>query len=57
MWVLIVVSSLVMQASVLAACGLIVAVQRPENTDSVAEAHGLNCSVASGIFLDQGSNP
>ena len=25
--------------------------------DSVVVAHGLSCSVACGIFLDQGSNP
>ena len=29
---------------------------RLESTGSIVEAHGLSCSVACGIFLDQGSN-
>ena len=27
------------------------------NTDTIGVVHGLNCSTAWGIFLDQGSNP
>ena len=36
--------------SVVVACGL-------QSTGSVVVAHGLSCSVACGIFLDQGLNP
>ena len=38
------------RASVVVACGL-------QSAGSVVAAHGLSCSVACGIFLDQGSNP
>ena len=37
--------------------GSVVAIPKLERTGSVVVAHGLNCSEASGIFLDQGSNP
>ena len=35
----------------------VVAIPKLERTGSVVVAHGLNCSEASGISLDQGSNP
>ena len=35
----------------------VVVARRLQSTGSVAVAHGLSCSVASGLFLDQGSNP
>ena len=41
------------QASVVAAHGL----QQLWHVGSVVVAHGLSCSMACGIFLDQGSNP
>ena len=34
----------------------LVPAHRPQSTGSVAAAHGLSCSQACGIFLDQGSN-
>ena len=34
-----------------------VVVPRPQSTGSIVVAHRFSCSVASGIFLDQGSNP
>ncbi|KAJ8798263.1 hypothetical protein J1605_001388 [Eschrichtius robustus] len=39
-----------MWASVVVACGL-------QSTGSVVVVHGPSCSMACGIFLDQGSNP
>ena len=35
----------------------VVVARRLQNTGSVVVAHGLSCSPACGIFLDQGSNP
>ena len=37
--------------------GSVVVARGPQSTDSVVVAHGLSCSVACGIFPDQGSNP
>ena len=37
--------------------GSVVVVLRLWNTASIAAVHGLSCSVACRIFLDQGSNP
>ena len=37
--------------------GSVVVARRLQNAGSVAVAHGLSCSAACGIFLDQGSNP
>ena len=34
----------------------VVAAHRPSSTGSAVVAHGLSCSIACGIFLDQGSN-
>ena len=45
-----------MPASVVAAGGLVVAVPGLQSTGSIAVTHGLSCSEACGIFLDQGSN-
>ena len=36
--------------------GSVVSAPRLQRTGSVAVAHGLSCSLACGIFLDQGSN-
>ena len=36
---------------------LVVAIPGLQSTGSIVVAHGLNCSVACGIFPDQGSNP
>ena len=44
------------QASVVVACGLIVVIPRLYRTGSVVVVRGLSCSVACGIFLDQGLN-
>ena len=38
-------------------CGLLVAGHRLQRVGSAAVAYELSCSVACGIFLDQGSNP
>ena len=46
-----------------AVCGLLIAVASLaaehglKSAGSVVVAHGLSCSAACGIFLDQGSNP
>ena len=45
-----------MPASVVAAGGSVVAVPGLQSTGSIAETHGLSCSKACGIFLDQGLN-
>ena len=45
------------RASVLWLKGSVVAVPRVLSTGSIAVAPRLNCSVARGIFLDQGSDP
>ena len=37
--------------------GSVVAVPRLQSIGSIIVAHGLNCSVACGIFPDQESNP
>ena len=37
--------------------GLVVVAHRLQSTGSVVVAHGLSCSVACGILLDQGWNP
>ena len=37
--------------------GLVVVAHRLQSTSSVVVAHGFSCSVACGIFPDQGSNP
>ena len=44
-------------ASVAVAMGPVVAALRLQSAGSVAMAHRLNCPVACGIFLDQGSEP
>ena len=44
------------QASVVVACGLIIAIPGLYSTGSVVEVRGLSCSVACGVFLDQGLN-
>ena len=61
---LIAVASLVAEYR-LQACGLpqlwhagsVVVACRLQSAGSVVVAHGLSCSIACGIFLDQGSNP
>ena len=45
-----------MQASVVAALGLGNCSSQALEHSSVVVAHGLSCSAACGIFLDQGSN-
>ena len=44
------------QVSVVVACGLIVVIPGLYSTGSVVVVHGLSCSAACGIFLDQGLN-
>ena len=46
-----------MRASVVAACGSVVAAHGLQSTASVVVVHGPSCPVACGIFPDQGSNP
>ena len=43
-------------ASVAAACGSIVGAPRLWSSGSIVAVHGLSCSMACGIFPDQGSN-
>ena len=45
------------QASRVVARGLSSSGSRAKSAGSVVVAHGLRCSTACGIFLDQGSNP
>ena len=45
------------QASVVAACGSVVAAPGFWCTDSVVVADGFSCSAACGILMDQGLNP
>ena len=53
---LIVVASLVAEHRLWGARGSVVVVPEPWSTGSAVTAHGLRCSVACGIFLEQGSN-
>ena len=53
---LIVVASPVAEHRLKVARASVVAVPEPWSTGSTVMAHGLSCSVACGIFLDQGSN-
>ena len=45
------------RARALGARASVVVARRLQSTGSVVVAHGLSCSAACGIFLDQGSNP
>ena len=45
------------QASVVWHVGSIAVVPKLKSTSSIVEAHKLSCSIACGIFPDQGSNP
>ena len=54
---LIVVASLVVEHRLECAWASEVVVQGLQSADSVAVTHGLSCSVAYGIFWDQGFNP
>ena len=53
--VLIAVASLVGEHRLWAAWALVVATPRLYSTGSVVVVHGLGCSKACGIFVDQGS--
>ena len=55
-------SSLLLRLSLVAVCGLLTAVAslaalRLRGVASVVVAHGLSCSKACGVLLEQGSNP
>ena len=55
--VCVVVGSLVVEHRLQGFRAAVVAVPRLQSTGSIALEHGLSCSAACGIFLDQGSNP
>ena len=54
---LIAVASLVSEHGLYDARASVVVVSRLWNTGSIIVAHGLSCSAAYRVFLDQGSNP
>jgi len=54
---LIAVASLVFRAEALGIWLSVAVAPRLQNTGSIIVAHGLSCSLACGIFPDQGSNP
>ena len=53
---LIVVASLVAEHGLLGARASVVVARGVQSAGSVVVAHGLSCSVACGVFLDQGLN-
>ena len=54
---LIAVASLCCGARALGSQASVVVTRRPQSAASIVVAHGLSCSVACGIFPDQGLNP
>ena len=57
LWWFLLLWSTGLWASVMAAGGSILGAPRLWSSGSIVVVHGLSCSTACGIFLDQGSNP